>query len=723
MKNENNAPGLTHNVEIILIVPFGVEEDIFPWGIHSVRDYLGSTCESVKTHILDFRSGSFFEELNSRYSDLLSRLFFSLKGDYKNTFFGQTTRPYIFAGFTAFAGEDFFKLTGQNGLFKRSLIKGLRAFSEEVKNYIFDKFSPFMKKSANVKRIWGLSVYDRTLFNCLYIAGLIKQTDPGASIILGGDYFNFEAAEKTKKAISFVDGITVGYGEEIIRQIVLKKQAGGDVHDLQINGFINEKHFSPRAEGKPPGPGAVCVPPNYEQLSTNPIISYVQQNEKGLIRVLSQRGCSWGKCIFCTQIDKEMFFSVSVESLIEDIKNIIASKKSVSVEEPVKISFDSDENSIDMFIQFINYLNDLEDSNLRFEIILWLQVKMFRKKLAEALTKIDSNKIHVTFKLNFESLNVDTLRLMRKGHSPLQGIEAAKAVQDCGHSFITNYFIHFPLENSSGVAEEAGFLKRIAHLAMPPNGKIILFPYESNNRDAIYFDQDKYKIKITQRKGDDWLKKIFNIDLPFSMWTYIYDDKPSFNLENLLRYSYHKTIKKRDLLNVPRLIANINWNSKRFPIAERAAAFFRYLNLYTWESVYGFLQFSRKGKAFRLRSQLFKYFSKLSDAFASSSYVGNGSGQQVRQSQFYLKGNELVKKFYTPGGRDKRSTTLEKNELKVLRYLYWTQKRDAVIKHFKDEMKEPEITRIIDRHIDLGSVVQFKGLLLCVVNDPGFWEK
>jgi hypothetical protein len=722
-------------VEVILIVPLGVEEVIFKWGIHSVKDYLGNTCDSSTTNIQvwDFSSDRYFAELHKRYSKTLSKIFLSLKIEQMSAVFGTTSNPDIFLGLAACTGEDFLRLAGLSRWFRGSSARDLRTLQSEVNKHIAGEIEEFTKANRDANRIWAFSVYDRTLFNSLYIARLVKETDPTASVIFGGDYFNFQAAEETFKNVSFVDGIVAGYGEEVMKKIVLEQQQGNSIRNLRIQGLVNDSYI--QAQGESPSLEAVNIPPFYKDLPTKPVISYVQQNEANEIRILAQRGCSWGKCVFCAQLDKEMYFQISAEHLMKRIQTEIEAAKSSGEKIPIKISFDSDENSMDMIIRFIKYLDSMDVPGVRFEISLWYQVKSYRKELVEALAGIDNKKTHVHFMFNFESLNADTLRNMRKGHSPLQAIEGAKAIQDCGHSYVTNYFMHYPLEDSKSIAHETEMLKRVTHLLIPPKGGGIFAYYGSNNRDSIYQNQEKYKVKIRRLKGDTWLKDVFGIDLPYSMWAYTYDEKPSFALDRLLIWSYFNTIKARDAVYRPRRTVEANWEEAKIPFRETTAIFSRSLKSFIWKSLHYFLTLIGRGKAFRHRTQFAMYLSKILEAGAAKPDSEESSERtwklnlrmatrkaKVRQSHFYLQDDRLEKEYNGPGKKEKWAMPLSSNEFKILRYLYWSRKRKQVMEAFKEEMDEQEINKIIDRHIELGTVVQFRDLLLCVVNDPGYWK-
>jgi hypothetical protein len=702
-------------VDVILIVPFGVKEELFPWGVHALKYYFEATGTVADVTIIDFHSDDFFAELNNRYADLLSDLFFSLNLNRINTLFGTINNPYVFLGFIGHVGEDFFKLTGTKCP-SDAYIKDIQSLQEELNNHICQTIDRYTTGKDAGRRIWGLSVYDRTLFNSLYIAGLIKERDPGAEVILGGDCFNDEAAEETFYNTAFVDGVIVGYGEEPLRKIIMEKHQGHSIAGLSVPGLVNgacrRGKTGFQAVAKCPGPTFG------ERLSNSPV-SYVQPDHKGVIRILSQRGCSWGKCSFCTQLDKGLFYPVPAALLAGRVREMIQGAA------PIRIHFDSDENCITMLEEFMTLLNNDETGANKFEIVLWVQVKKFRKELAEVLAKNDKTKINIQFKLNFESLNPVTLRHMRKGHSPLQAIEAAKAVLDTGYSFVTNYFIHFPLGTHAGMASEAEILGKTVHLLGQPRAKVSLFPYESNNRDSIFENQDRYKIRVKEIAGGSWLKRVFDIDLPFSLWAYHYDERPSFKLERLLNYAYYKTIKTRLSVLLHRSIAAVNWPASKLPFKYRILLDRTRFKLFGWNMVFYLLWLTPKGKAFRKRKKLLTYFSAVTAGDLPTSVpnlLGKEIKKEVQPSQFALRGKMLVKEYNVPGAKEKWQSTLAGNEIKILRYLYWSRKQEDVFKEFNKEIGSSEIEKIISRHLELGSLISFKGLLLCTVNDPGYWR-
>lgn len=734
MRNKNSSERKQH-VEVILVVPLGVDEKIFLWGVHSIKDYLNNTCESIDIKLWDFRSDKYFEELNKRYSNTLGRLLLSLKPEQVNTFYRVTGNPYVFLNLVSFTGDDFFRITGLSRWFRRTFSRNLRDLKSEVEAHIVEKINKYTNKSTEALRLWAFSVYDNSLFSALHIARLIREEDPESPIILGNDAFTFQIAEEVMKGVSFVDGIAVGYGEEIMRMVVSAQQKGIPVCDLRIKGLVNNYFIRNREEAQ--ALREMNIPSFYRDFSNNPLISYVKQPKAGEIRFYIQRGCKWGKCAFCTQYDRGNLILFAEENLHQRFRTEFEAAKSKIKDSPIFIVFDGYEIELAIFTDFIKYLDSIDDLDEPIDVMVFLQIKSFRKEkeFFEVLTNIDNKKIRILLRLHIESLNFDTLRNMRKGNSPLQSIEVIKASQDCGQFVGTSYFTHYPLEDCDGVARETEILKHVAHLLMPPKGGGSTFPYVSNNRDSIYKNQERYKIKIRRLKGDTWLKDVFGIDLPFAYWAHSYRERLSFSLDRLVVWSYYETIKADVAVSRARWIANDNWGYVKTPVRARIALFFRSLKLFIWKILHNSLTLIGKGKVFRKRSQLFKYFSSVLEAQKSTSDSKDSvlnrhkisarmisRKGRVQQSLFFLEDSCLKKEYNSPGKKEKWSKELSSSELKILRYLYWSRKHKDVIEKFKHEIREQDIENIIDRHIKQGSLVQFKDLLLCVVNDPGYWK-
>lgn len=734
-------------MELIFVLPLGLEEGLFPWGIHSIKEYIenSGTFPGLTIKIWDFRKDPFFSELNKRYGQTLGRLFLSMGISYVDSLAKVTNNPDIFLGTTGISMGDFFSITHLSRLGRKDLYQDLNSIHKELSHYSTEKIERFMKESdKNINRVWAISVYDYSIFFSLYIALRLKIHDTKSRIILGGDYFDFVNAKSLMGEKDYLDGIVVGYGEEVMKQIITALGEGLNIRELPMPGFVNAYSLGHPEENL----DRIVVPLSYRDRSGPPPVSYVQSGGAGEIRILSQRGCSWGKCVFCTQLDKDMYFPISVDHIIRDIQKKLDKLKTGSGEKaPIKISFDSDENSMEMLSDFLKYLDGLEMADTRFEIVLWMQVKSFRPRFAEEIAAIKNKNIRILFRLNFESLNVETLRNMGKGHLPLMGIEAAKAFQDAGQSFTTNYFTHYPLETRKNVAEEVEILSRVLHLFTPPNGGGSFFTYYPNNRDSIYRDQEKYKVRIRRLRGDKWIGHRSGFKLPFSLWSYEYTEVPSFDLDRLLVWTYYNTIRAAEAVSRPRRIAEKNWGKLPVTPRERIVKAYRMSKHLWWKALHNFFHLFSPEKSFKKRTKLFLYLSTLMDTASrgkdsaedslesrfTKRSMGTDSKQGVRPSYFFIAREEeegkeawvLNKEYNAPGYAETWSMALDDTELEVLRFFYFRGKRADGVKRLmeKKNMDEAEITAVIEKHLGLGSLVAYKESLLCVVHDPGYWTK
>lgn len=695
------------NAEIILIVPIGVSEAIFPWGVHFIQDFLVNKSRPVNAPILDFRSDTFMDVMNKKYGQMLGELFLALTTRQMTLFLKHVINPLFFAGILACMGDGFFDHIRGGKALRKKFSADLQLFQDEMVLFIKGKLTEYKNKAAGGSRIWAFSVYDYTMFNSLYITKLLKQVDPEASVIMGGDYFDFNVAPEILKSTKDIDGIVVGYGEEVLRKVLEGFQQGTSVKDLKIPGLVNSA-FLTNADLSL-NLSTIQTPAFYFEKTYEHIVNYAYRTSDKIIHVLTQRGCSWGKCAFCTQLDKEMLFRFPPGHLIQDLQKVIQTTKFKMID----IVFDSDENNVNTFIELIKFLENYKSSGYCFQLFLWLQVKSFNKDLADTLSKINSNVIRIQFDLNFESLNFETLKNMKKGHSPIKAIESAKVLLDCGQKFTTNYFNHYPLETWASVKNEVDNLKKCLHLLMPPKAKLIDFPYSANNRDSIFHDQKKFNVVSKHIAEDGWMKASFGLDIPFSFWAYTYNDRLSFNFFSILSASYYRYYQAMINLNMPRDIAKSSWGITKFPASEGFKYLIRFSKMLFWKVLHGLFSLVKNGGILKERTRLLDYLSDVD--------VNEQGFSQAPQSHFFIKGNILVKDYNAPGYREKFNLALPASELKLLRTVYYTKQLDEIKAELKPVISETELDLLLVKHIKLGSIIQYRTQYLSTVNDPEYW--
>jgi tRNA A37 methylthiotransferase MiaB len=740
------------DVEVILILPLGLDSRIYPWGVHLINDYLKISESKVKIRIFDLSRETYFAELHKHYGTLLEDLFGLLKNEPRAVFFGTTFNPYLFLNIVACVGDDFFRIVKNNNLVNSTLkfrrleqVKGssMRQLRRSFEAFMAAKINEFVDGGPETIRIWAFSVYDYTLFNSLHIASLIKRQDQQSAILLGGDYFDSQSAPEIVRAIPMVDGIVVGYGEEVMRKVLDGCRQGLTIKELRIPGLVNS--INPNVSLSQ-GRRVPNVPPSYKDPSANRSLAYVKEMSPNQIHILTQRGCSWGRCTFCSQIDRTLYFPVDHAYLLQQISNLLDSmEKNNSQTSLVRLRCDADENDLSIIISLIESLKQFADRGLRFRLELWLRVSKFDKEFPRVLTENNQN-VHVKVLLNIESLNSETLKNMQKGHSCLKALEAVKAMQDCGHAtVVSNYFINYPLENIESVAEEVKLLKCALHLLLPPRVFLTGFPYAANSRDSIHENQKQYGVKGRRLEGDIWLREIFMVDLPFSIFAFTYKKELFFNLRDMIIYTYVRVVMAQRLMIISDMGPMVLGGKRERTLWQRLALCYRHSDYYLWRFLHLALQIVARSDAFNQRSQIFRYVKQV----LRSKTIGRRSEEQaskttlislvarrlrsmvnsrsywrtVSLAYFYLQGDKLIKEYNTPFLTENWSRRLDQQELQVLEYLYWRRKRQDLVERFKTDFSVSRLNEILEIHIGLGSVIYHQGWLFCVCNYPEYWSK
>lgn len=708
----------TKTTTVTLIQPLGVDPFIFPWGIHSLEQYLRNSKIPVNIDTWMFSNIEQNQDIYGKYKELAQFIFESLKWDGKRNFKMNSDPVFGLFSVLAVAGEAFFDIAKRHRLstlktFSARTIKEIKLLAADHAHLVMDRIKSVARVTPEKRQIWAFSVYDRTVYWCLSVAKMIKKHSPGSLIIFGGDYFIFRNAKHLITNCSWIDAVVVGYGEEVFLKIVEAVTQNESISALEIQGLVNLASLKRNEAG--PGTYAsksslklignpdatlqvINIPNSYREPESIPLISYVQMEtrpEIDVIHVLIQRGCSFGQCTFCTQIDKFLHFPLNRDHVFSDLSNLFGQirRDHTRGKRPILIRFDADEHPAETFISILDYFqgSDSLPDDIQIYVTLWYQVKFVSEELGLALARFCRRNVHVTVALNFESLNPNSLKLMKKGHSPLKCIEAAKTVLDTGHDFHTNYLIHFPLETENSVAVEFRLLRDTLHLV---EGRISLFPYIVNSRDDIYQHAKRYGVSVIRHSEDIWCKETFGIDLEFTFWGYSYKNLRRLSLDSWLRWAWLELLKSgedgRSTGWRRGVLASISLFSGRF-------------------------SFLRRRNLVRLLSK----HSSGSDEqhIATSSTIGSRLAIE-QQGDHYC----LTKDYKRKGYQGAVTIDLNDTELSILRYLYRVRTWAQLVKQFSSQLKETELREICKKHQKIGSIVEFDNRLISTANDPGYWR-
>lgn len=720
-----------------LVVPTGLRKEILPWGAYCIQSYVQAHEPGIRTTILDLRGEDFTRDLQRRYGPSITRVLENLKLD-QPIVIGQTAEAAL--GVVAGLGERFIPIARDAGLFTSRLaarrissesVNKIKLLAGEVEDYFRSRIVDEIERNGEMPTVWGLSVYDSSIISVISCARVIRKLDPVSPIILGGGYFNAEFAERLVEGMdpALVDGVIVGRGEAAVLKLLRAYRNGTPIEQIQVPGLYSRR--SPHWRDNPETESiAQHVPPeDATTTSWMPVNPVVQEN---IIHIMPQVGCSWGRCTFCDHVDKDQpAFEVLREDFFPRLTETIAALSgdagpiTTTPGHPTLpvVWLDGDEISPETLIAILRHLAEINQTSGRTAVRGWLQVKKFTEDLARTLFEC-RHKIQGYIICNAESFNFDALRAMKKGHTPLQAAYVLKSVIDTGHVPHTNIFSYYPREAFRGVKEEVELVGRIYHLICSPKSDVDVRSYAANEFDEIFYNQERFQFRVRRRKGDVWLRKAFDVDLPLQHFSAVAQENRPFSLEAVVVGCYARAIDSVMLLvRRHRLLRSLDPRRGRFrhilgrlqlaEILAAARAVERVTILYLITRL--------AGKDYWRRGQMWLRIKRNASLFRKTR-LGSAGQRNDKPSYFYLRGGILSKNYQGWGRKENWQYNLNDDELTVLRYLYKVRKRRALFDRFRESIGDAEMEKILRRQTELGSVVESHGSLLCVANDPEYWE-
>jgi radical SAM superfamily enzyme YgiQ (UPF0313 family) len=624
--------------------------------------------------------------------------------------------PYCFLGVLAHFGPSFFEVAHRNETLisppvandfcarhKHELKQLQRTFGETLA----EKIRHRIEATQAPLRFWGVSCYDYTIFNSLVLARALKRMDPDSAVVFGGEAFDHQTASAVIARAGEVDAIVVGFGEEVLANVVGQYSAGHDVRRLHIDGLVNEESESKQHASESVQHDLAVL----DQESESVPLQYVRFAGPNTLRIQTQRGCAWGKCTFCAYLGRNYYAPVSADLLAEQTRSAVEALK--SSDRPrwdlFRVLLDSDECKAEHLATVLDNLSELKEHCEVLRVIAWVSVRDVNLTLLRAMANASEVGISVVLRANTESLNLQTLRSMRKGHFPLHALEVYKAAQDCGQRIFTNYFSWYPTETSKSVKDEVCLLKRVAHLLGSDRGCTAVGAYEANTRDTVSQHASEYEMRFMPATSSPWMEEAFGLKIPFGIYGVPVKSCFPSNANELASLCF---------------LRSLHWDTTRLPSfvkngsrSHNNIAFWFY-----WHSHRMFWSLLNRVCHLVYRSPYAERLGVLrhfETGFHSvDSRATPSSFSLVETSNRF----ELRKSVQLPGSREEWTRRLDDTEVKVLRYLYWYRKRRDVLLRFRDEMEKSAIESLLDRHLQLGSLVGIGDNLLSVFHDPGWWR-
>jgi len=705
--------------DLILLIPFGLQPTLFPWGAEVLRKYLEVNSPDLDVSICDLHDDEqtlmIFEEYRdciSKTIGLLSKakLYIGHRDPLINDRSRRWARRAYYIAVMLQFGKDIFSILEDEKIpidanFRKKYEKLIEKLKQSFESSIQSKIRKYLGDKKRV--VFGISIYDITLFESLYLASVIRRVRERVSIVVGGDAVDIPTAIKIVERNNEIDGAVVGFGEAILSEVMKSFLNGTEIRDMQLEGLINSKTITD-----------YLSLPDIEKIAAQQALnishqmpSYVRFDlRKKKIHILARRGCGWGRCTFCRNTVKKTFIDADLAAAKRDIKKVLdelAASENFKI--PMDFEFSAENNEIEFVINLLSWLSrQAQKRKMKFNVWFWMTVQQFSRDVVYKLKGLASTEdINLDVSVAIESLNPVSLRNMKKGITPLQGLKALKTLHDLGGRNLCNYFIFFPRDNLLGVAKENYFMRNSLHLISAPRTRFSYLFYYASHRDAISLSPKKYGIVLNSHI-DLWLTKAFNIDMPMCLTAADYSLVPSSTAEGKIVSSWFRLIWKL-AFSTPKTTKIIN----RFTVLRRLFKVFYFLPEISYHV---FVQAAYRDFSYMKRTWIIgnlHWWQKISRS-------GNGKGDS-RLPQFFLKNCRLIKKYPFPF-REDWSMELNPLEMEVLRYLYGPRKSDDVIANFKMDHSDKAINEILDSHLRLGSIIRHKNKLMSIFHDPGYLQ-
>lgn len=213
--------------DLVLTVPVNLQP-IFPWCAWVLREYLKYNNPEVDAHIWDLRDEQQVPLLFKEYQDCISQMKDLLHltdrylGHMGSMISGKGWRANYISVMLKFGSSLFSILHSEKIPFDENVRKSNEKQLRELKQ----KFESIIQSNARKhiggqKRVvFGISIYDSTIFESLYLASVIRRVQDGVSIVVGGDWVNIPTANNIIEQNKEIDGAVVGFGERILSDIM-----------------------------------------------------------------------------------------------------------------------------------------------------------------------------------------------------------------------------------------------------------------------------------------------------------------------------------------------------------------------------------------------------------------------------------------------------------------------------------------------------------------------
>ncbi|MEM3921439.1 MAG: radical SAM protein [Nitrososphaerota archaeon] len=294
--------------------------------------------------------------------------------------------------------------------------------------------------------IAGITATTPAIYDAYEIARIVKEHSPNSLVLLGGPHATFMAHEVLEEC-PYIDVVVRGEAEETLKEILERIERGGD-----LSGVAGITYRAGDRIRENPPRGLI------DDLDSLPIPAYnLLPMEKYVVdrvryaAIVTSRGCPYG-CIFCS-------------SSLQFGKRWRAHSPERVLEELMILRYDYGAREIEFLDDTFTLKMSRAEEISRMIVsegldISWSassRVNTFSRSLGEAMRRAGAHTIY----FGIESGSDKTLRLIGKGITRRQAVDAVKAARNSGLNALGSFIIGFPHEGEEDIRATIKFADKV----------------------------------------------------------------------------------------------------------------------------------------------------------------------------------------------------------------------------------------------------------------------
>jgi ribosomal peptide maturation radical SAM protein 1 len=334
-------------------------------------------------------------------------------------------------------------------------------------------------------RVVGFSCTFQQTVASIALARRIKEKFPHIQIVFGGSSFEDEMGLELVAAIDCIDYAVIGEGDRAFPELLIALQTRGDAAGiLGVTCRRDEGVVFPGMQPLAEDLNALPTPDYDEYFARAQWLATAngQRLQLGAVIPLeSSRGCWWGqkqRCTFCGLNGTHLAYRhKSCARVLDEIAHLIRRHGLWTV------AFTDNVFPLDYMKEMIKRLNDQQaDYVLSYEMRPNLGRSQIREVVRAGIRQVQ---------LGIESLNTHVLKLMRKGVTAAQNVNALRWARYYGLTVNWNLLWGFPGETEADYSVQASLFPRITHLQ--PAGSC--FPIWMEHFSPVFVDRHAFPVR------------------------------------------------------------------------------------------------------------------------------------------------------------------------------------------------------------------------------------